>query len=105
MLLSVLITLCVLGSGASYLAMVSKRAPVFTAIASTGLWVVVGYSATSIDVAANDGTISTGVAAEPALSALAFGMSLLSIIVTLAAAKGEFVDETLQPAAQNELQP
>ena len=105
MLLSVYLALILVGSGASYQAMVAKRAPVFTSIASAGVWSVVGYAGTSLDTVADGGPINAAAAAEPAVSALAFGTAILSLIVTLAAAKGEFADDGLAPPTQSDMQP
>lgn len=106
MLKWILIMLCFLGAGATYLAFVAKRAPVYTSLASAGIWLVVGYSSTAIDTVAQDGTVSAAVTSEPALAALAFGNALLSLVVTLAAAKGEFTDDSnLRPADRNEMRP
>lgn len=105
MLVSVYLALILVGSGASYLSMVAKRAPVFTSIASAGVWSVVGYAGTSLDTVANDGTINSAAAAEPAVSALAFGTAILSLIVTLAAAKGDFADNGIAPPTRSEMEP
>ena len=104
MILELLIVLIVLGAAASGAAMVWKRAPLYTGLASLAIWMVVGYSSSSIDLVTDSGGIEEGVASEPALAALAFGNAALSFLVVLAAATGQFsaadesgTDRTVDP--------
>lgn len=90
MILELLLVLILVGTGASAAAMVYKRAPLYTGLASLATWLVIGYASTSIDTIADDGTIQESVAAAPELSVLAFGNAFLSAIVVVAAATGSY---------------
>ena len=92
MVFELLLLLMLLGGGASYLAFVAKKAPVYTSMANLGLWLLVAYGATSIDFIQDNGQLETAVAAEPALAVIAFGNAMLSGLVLIAAATGNYGD-------------
>lgn len=87
MILEVWQTLVIVGLAASGAAFVAKKAPVYTGLASLGVWLVVGYGALEIELVVG-GSLET--VAEPAVAALAFGNALLSVIVIVAAATGSY---------------
>jgi Fe2+ transport system protein B len=99
MILEVLLVLLILGAGSSYAAFVAKRAPVYTGLANLAIWLLVAYGATSIDLVSDSGALQEGVASEPALAVLGFGNALLSVLVILAAAAGEYIDDPRDSAA------
>ena len=89
MILEILILLCILGAGTSYL-MITKRAPVFSSLASLSIWLVVGFGATSIDLVTDSGSVETAVASEPGLVVLAFTTAGISFLVLIDALRGNF---------------
>lgn len=109
MILEVLMLLVIVGVLASGAAMVAKVAPMYTSLMSFGIWVVVGYGATSIDLVTDAGALEEAVATEPALAVLAFGNAALSFIVMIATLTGNFEtgDEhgTDRPVDANEVFP
>lgn len=87
MILSVLLTLIAIGTLASGALYIAKAAPVYSGIASLTIWLVIGYSATSIDLI-HEGQLQEAAASEPALAFLAYGNAAISAIALLAAVIG-----------------
>ncbi|MCU4926917.1 hypothetical protein OB905_13160 [Halobacteria archaeon AArc-dxtr1] len=104
MILEVLLALLAIGTLASA-AMALKVAPVYSAMMSMAVWLVVAYASTSVDVllATNDEVV-THTVNEPALAILAFGNAAISLIILVAAVAGQYgageqtgIDEPYNP--------
>lgn len=108
MILEVLLAMLAIGTIASA-AMALKVAPLYTSLMSFATWLVIAYSASSIDLVTETGGLEEGVASEPALAVLAFGNAAISLLIVVASATGKYAtDEETgidQPYQPNEIQP
>lgn len=88
MLWPVWVVLVLVGTLWSYFAFVAKAAPIWSGLMTVGFWTVAGFGAFAIEMP--DGAGGTIVATETAAAILAFTVSAAGVLVTLAAATGQY---------------
>lgn len=104
MILEVLVALIAVGTIASA-AMALRVAPLYSSLMSFAVWIVIAYSATSVDLVTDAGALEEGVSSEPALAVLAFGNAAISLLIVVAAAIGEYGDDEQEHGTDRPVNP